>query len=149
MSKRFVNLWVVVCAGTTVASFAGRHDAPAHGDDTTALVAADASGFVRTVNVNGPLDLNNPFFKSLGTNGLSCSTCHRPAQGWTITPESVLDRFADSRGLDPIFRTNDGSNCAGADVSSLAKRKAAFSLLLTKGLIRVGIDLPTTGIEFA
>ncbi|HEY2908166.1 MAG TPA: hypothetical protein VGJ29_19835 [Vicinamibacterales bacterium] len=148
MFKSLMNLWVVVCAGTIVASFAGRHDAQAHADNTTALLAPDASGYVRTVNVNGPLDLNNPFFKSLGTNGRSCSTCHRPAQGWTITPESVRSRFEDSRGLDPIFRTNDGSNCAGADVSSLAKRKAAFSLLLNKGLIRVGIDLPTTGMEF-
>ncbi len=50
-------------------------------------------------------------------------------------------------GLDPIFRTNDGSNCEGADVDTLSKRRAAFSLLLTRGLIRVGLDVPA-GAEF-
>ncbi len=38
---------------------------------------------VRTFNVNGALDLDNPFFKELGTNGRTCFSCHRPAQGWT------------------------------------------------------------------
>ena len=112
MFKSLINLWVVVCAGVMIASFGGQQNTLAHEDDTTALVAPDASGFVRTVNTNGPLDLNNPFFKSLGTNGRSCSSCHRPAQGWSMTPESVRQRFEDSRGLDPIFRANDGSNCA-------------------------------------
>src|SRR4051794_29385798 len=102
MLKTAVNFWIVVCAGSLIASFAVQPNPQAHEDDTTALVARNPSGIVRTVNVNGPLDLNNPFFKSLGTNGRSCSTCHRPAQGWTITPESVRDRFEDSRGLDPI-----------------------------------------------
>jgi cytochrome c peroxidase len=102
---------------------------------------------VRTVDLNGPLDLDNPFFKELGTNGRSCFSCHRPGQGWTITPESVQHRFEESRGLDPIFRTNDGSNCEGADVSTLRRRRAAYSLLLTRGLIRVGIDVPI-GAEF-
>ena len=142
MFKSLINLWVVVCAGVMIASFGGQQNTLAHEDDTTALVAPDASGFVRTVNTNGPLDLNNPFFKSLGTNGRSCSSCHRPAQGWSMTPESVRQRFEDSRGLDPIFRANDGSNCQSADISTTAKRKAAFSLLLNKGLIRVGLDVP-------
>jgi len=147
MFKTAVNAWVVVCAGSLIASFAAQTNPQAHEDDTTALTAPDASGIVRTVNINGPIDLNNPFFKPLGTNGRSCSTCHRPAQGWTITHDSVRRRFQESRGLDPIFRTNDGSNCAGADVSTLPKRKAAFSMLLNKGLIRVGIDVPL-GAEF-
>jgi cytochrome c peroxidase len=147
MFKTAVNAWLVVCAGSLIASFAVHPNPQAHEDETTALVAPNASGIVRTVNINGPLDLNNAFFKPLGTNGRSCSTCHRPAQGWTITPDSVRRRFQESRGLDPIFRTNDGSNCAGADVSTLPKRKAAFSMLLDKGVIRVGIDVPL-GAEF-
>jgi cytochrome c peroxidase len=150
MFKRLVNLWVVACALAIIGSVAGERRTLAHSDNTTSLAAVDASGVVLTVNTNGSLDLNNPFFQPLGTNGRSCSTCHRPAQGWTITPQSVTTRFEESDGLDPIFRTNDGSNCEGADVSSLAKRKAAFSMLLNKGLIRVGIDVPSTsnGGEF-
>jgi hypothetical protein len=53
----------------------------------------------------------------------------------------------ESRGLDPIFRTNDGSTCEGADVSTLDKRRGAFDLLLSRGLIRIGLDVPA-GAEF-
>jgi hypothetical protein len=89
----------------------------------------------------------NPFFLERGSNGRSCVTCHQASEGWSITPAGVQNRFAESDGLDPIFRTNDGSNCEGADVSTRRKRKAAFSLLLSRGLIRVGIDVPA-GAEF-
>jgi len=65
-----------------------------------------------------------------------------------MTPGSVQRRFEESHGLDPIFRTNDGSNCEGADVSTLNKRRAAYSQLLTRGLIRVEVDVPI-GAEFA
>jgi cytochrome c peroxidase len=147
MVKRSLNVCAVMCAGAVVGLTAGRPGALAHEDDTTRLVAENASGSVRTVDLNGSLDLSNPFFKELGTNGRTCFSCHRPAQGWTITPESVLRRFEESRGLDPIFRTNDGSNCEAADVSTLGKRRAAFSLLLNRGLIRVGVDVPI-GAEF-
>ncbi len=47
-------------------------------------------------------------------------------------------------GRDPIFRTNDGANCPSADVSNLAARKVAYSLLLSKGLIRVSMPVPAT-----
>src|SRR5262245_17792344 len=113
---------------------------PATADREDRLIASrDPFGQLRTYTTNDGFDLENPFFKDLGTNGRVCFTCHRPDQGWTITPEAVRDRFDDTRGLDPIFRTNDGSNCEGADVSTLRKRRAAYSLLLSRGLIRVGI----------
>ena len=147
MFKRLMNVRALVCAGALVGLTAGARGALAHDDDTTQLGAENASGLVRTVDLNGPLDLDNPFFKDLGTNGRTCFSCHRPGQGWTITPESVEQRFEESQGLDPIFRSNDGSNCEGADVSTLRKRRAAYSLLLTRGLIRIGIDVPI-GAEF-
>jgi cytochrome c peroxidase len=147
MFKRLMTIWALVCAGALVGLTAGHNGALAHEDGATQLVSGDDSGMVRTVNLNGPLDLDNPFFEELGTNGRSCFSCHRPGQGWTITPGSVQDRFEESRGLDPIFRTNDGSNCEGADVSTLGKRRAAYSLLLTRGLIRIGIDVPI-GADF-
>jgi cytochrome c peroxidase len=147
MSKRLMNVVAVVCAAAAVGLTASRYGALAHEDDSARLVAEDASGLVRTVNLNGPLDLDNPFFKQLGTNGRSCFSCHRPGQGWTITPDTVQHRFEESRGLDPIFRTNDGSNCEGADVSTPRKRRDAYSLLLRRGLIRIGLDVPI-GAEF-
>src|SRR6266851_701649 len=144
MPNRLMNVWIVVCVGAGVGLMAGQRRTLAHEDNTTALVAANASGIVRTVNLNGALDLNNPFFKELGTNGRSCFSCHRPAQGWSITPESVRRRFDESRGLDPVFRANDGSNCEGADISTVVRRRSAFSQLLNKGLIRVGINVPAS-----
>jgi cytochrome c peroxidase len=144
MPNRLMNVWIVVSVGAVVGLMAGQRRTLANENETIALVAANESGIVRTVNLNGAVDLNNPFFKELGTNGRSCFSCHRPAQGWSITPESVQRRFDESAGLDPIFRANDGSNCEGADVSTIAKRGAAFSQLLNKGLIRVGIDVPAS-----
>ena len=91
------------------------------------LIFSDPSGVQRTIATGGVIDLNNPFFQDLGTNGRTCFTCHRPAQAWTITPEELRDRFERTRGLDPVFRTNDGSDCEGADVSTLGSRRRAFS----------------------
>jgi len=89
-----------------------------------------------------PLDEQTAFFQSLGTNDRACVTCHQPQNGWTITPSSVRQRFRDSDGFDPIFRTNDGANCPSADVSSVDARRSAYSLLLKKGLIRVALPIP-------
>ena len=47
------------------------------------------------------------------------------------------------RGSTQFSGPNDGSNCENADVSTPAKRRTAFSLLLSRGLIRIGIDVPT------
>jgi len=109
----------------------------------------DSTGILETYRVgNGPIDLTGPFFQSLGTNGRSCASCHRPAQAWTISPDEVRLRFDLTLGLDPIFRTNDGSNCDhGVDTSTVAARRRAYSLLLDKGLIRVALA-PPQGAEF-
>jgi hypothetical protein len=105
------------------------------------LVFDNASGRMRTFNSNGAIDFDNPFFRDIGTNGRSCVTCHQPAEAWTITPESVQRRFAQSAGADPIFSPNDGANCEGVDAVD-GDRRTAYSLLLSKGLIRV--ELLTT-----
>jgi cytochrome c peroxidase len=107
------------------------------------LDTRDPSGVLRTITLDGnPLDTSNPFFQSLGTNGRSCVSCHVPSTGWTISPAELRDRFNRTNGLDPIFRTNDGSNSPAADVSTLDARRQAFSMLLSKGLIRIGIAMP-------
>jgi cytochrome c peroxidase len=100
------------------------------------------SGFAATYSADGFIDLGNEFFQSLGTNGRSCDSCHQPQEGWTITPAGVRARFKLTSGKDPIFRTNDGSNSPNSDVSSVAARRSAYSMLLSKGIIRVGIGVP-------
>lgn len=104
----------------------------------------DPTGKIRTFSKTGEAEVNNAFFQSLGTNGRSCATCHQASDAWTVTPAHIQQRFVSSRGLDPIFRTNDGANCPSADVSTFAARQKAYSMLLSKGLIRVSIGVPGT-----
>src|SRR5262249_48394590 len=80
----------------------------------------DDTGAGDTYFRNG-LDANNPFFKSLGTNGRSCGSCHIQEQGWTITPAGMQAKFDQSDGMDPVFRLNDGSVSPNYDVSTTDK----------------------------
>ena len=102
------------------------------------------AGYVATYNAGGgPIDLTGPFFQSLGANGRTCGSCHRPAQGWTVSPDELRRRFEFTQGLDPIFRPNDGANCDHEiDTSTIGGRRQAYSLLLRKGLIRVVLQVP-------
>lgn len=104
----------------------------------------NASGLLETYNLHHkPIDLRGPFFQSLGTNGRSCSSCHRPAQGWSISAEEVRIRFDFTQGLDPIFRTNDGSVCDhDIDTSSVQGRRKAYRLLIGRGLLRIALAVP-------
>src|SRR5712691_2696728 len=110
------------------------------------------TGFASTFSTTGNVDLANEFFQDLGANGRRCVSCHLPSAGWTIVPSQVQEIFDrtqggvidDSLGLGAIFRTNDGSNSPTADVSTLTARRSAYSMLLAKGLIRVGIGVPAT-----
>jgi hypothetical protein len=61
----------------------------------------------------------------------------------SISAANVQLRFLLTQGTDPIFRTVDGSNCNhNTDISTLEGRAAAYSLLRTRGLIRIGIAVP-------
>ena len=104
----------------------------------------NSTGILETYNAaGGPISLSGPFFQVLGTNGRSCVTCHRPAQGWSLSSDEVKLRFELTRGKDPLFRTVDGSVCNDRiDTSTLAGRRKAYSLLLDRGLIRVEIAVP-------
>jgi len=96
----------------------------------------------------GPPKGSDPFFASLGTNGRSCATCHIAAQGWSMTPADLRSRFDATGGTDPVFRTNDGSVSPTADVSTVDARRSAYAMLLSRGVIRVGIGIPANA-EFS
>jgi cytochrome c peroxidase len=110
----------------------------------------DATGAFTTVSATGSIDLGNEFFEDLGSNGRRCVSCHLPAAAWSITPAQVRAVFdatrggelSDVLGLGAIFRTNDGANAPDADVSTVARRRKAYSMLLERGLIRVGLPIP-------
>lgn len=144
---RWVLGAAMVSAMTLVGAIGTSRRAGAHDGLPAALMFSNAAGVLGTVAAGGRVDTSNPFFADLGTNGRTCFTCHRPAQAWTITPAEVRERFERTEGLDPIFRANDGSNCAAADLSTTENRRGSFSAMLNKGVIRVELDVPM-GAEF-
>jgi hypothetical protein len=108
----------------------------------------DPAGGIATFQPGGAtFPANNAFFQNLGTNGRTCFTCHQPQNGWTVSAASVAARFADSKGTDPIFRLVDGATCPTADVSTLQAKRQAYALLIDKGLIRIGLPMPS-GTQF-
>ena len=136
------SLKVLACVGLGVAVLSitiGAESLP------NLLPFANHSGYSATYDANseGPVRLDGAFFQSLGTNGRSCSSCHVPATGWTVSPGEIQQRFVKTKGLDPIFRTNDGSICDhNIDTSTVAGRGQAYALLLNRGLIRVTLSVP-------
>jgi len=110
----------------------------------------DATGTFSTASEFGFIDLGNEFFQDLGTNGRRCVSCHVPTSGWTVTPSQLQAVFEateggvidDRIGLGAVFRTLDGANAPENDVSTLEKRRAAYSLLLNRGLIRIHLPVP-------
>ncbi|MCB1986041.1 MAG: hypothetical protein H6936_01465 [Burkholderiales bacterium] len=97
----------------------------------------------KTYSTAGFIDFDNAFFKQFGTNERTCATCHVPTEGWVITPQGVQQRFEETDGMDPLFRLVDGANSPLADVSTVEKRREAYSMLLNKANIRVGIGIPS------
>ena len=95
------------------------------------------AGFATTVVPGHAVDLTGPFFTPLGTNGRSCATCHLAQNAWSITPGAIQALFAITNGTHPIFNPLDADNPT-ADVSTVAARRAAYSMLLTRGLFRRG-----------
>lgn len=104
--------------------------------------APDASGSFETVSTQGGIDTHNPFFLSEGSNGRACSSCHVAETAWTLSPWEVQQRFLRTAGTDPLFRPVDGTTCPTDDVSSFWTRLHSYRMLLSKGLIRIGMSLP-------
>jgi cytochrome c peroxidase len=102
-------------------------------------ISTDPTGLIQTINANGKTNTRGAFFQSLGTNGRSCSTCHVADQAMTISPPQIRERFAETRGRDPLFAAVDGANCSNAKTGD----SAAHSLLLSHGLIRIALPVPT------
>ncbi len=103
----------------------------------------DETGAVATFNTAGAIHKDNPFFQSLGTNGRTCETCHEADQAFSISARGVQEVYERTHGKDPLFAAFDGANCPTATSTN----RDAHSLLLERGLIRIGITLPP-GPEF-
>jgi hypothetical protein len=136
MAATLVTL-LLAGAGATHAQQADRR--PSHANP---LTTADPSGWLQTSAPSGRIDSGNPFFQSFGSNGRSCNSCHRQAQGWTVSPDELRQRFARTNGTDPVFALVDGAVSPVADVSNVYARRSAYAMLLSRGLIRVGMPMP-------
>ena len=109
------------------------------------LMSLNRSGITETFNQAAPTNTaSNAFFQSLGTNGRACVTCHEPRSAWGVSAASIQQRFVSTHGTDPIFRPIDGATCDTDDVSSFQAMRQAYSMLLSKGLIRIFLPLPDT-----
>ena len=137
MQSRFVLIAMAACS-----PFLGLVALMNAGNDQRSLTFLNENGAASTVPQSGAIKLEGPFFRSLGTNGRSCATCHQASDNWSVTPSHLRARFENTQGTDPIFRVVDGSNCDTSDVSTVDARRSAYSMLLNKGLIRIALSVP-------
>ncbi len=137
--------------------FAARHDRDAErlsSQRTPSVIPRDEldldpTGIIETYQPSGPTQTrSNAFFQDLGANGRTCFTCHQPDQGWGVSAQNIQARFAVSFGQDPIFRPVDGAVCPTAATTSFYDKQHAYTLLLSRGLIRIGLPLLPGG-EFS
>jgi len=141
MSKgalRWVGMAVLGCA---MASMAQADSDPL---SQQLVLSPNASGLMGTFKADGPIDRQNAFFKSLGSNGRSCATCHLLEQAMSFTTGHARRLYRQTRGADPLFAAVDGANCDQVEASD----RAGHSLILQHGLIRVANAVPANA-EFS
>ena len=121
-----------------------RPDGAAHNTGGLFLTP-NATGQMGTVSTTGSIDPGNTFFRSLGSNGRSCGSCHFQTSAFGLSAQDAQAVFAATGGTDPLFAPVDGANCPSVTPADGA---AGHSLLLHQGLIRVGLSIPA-GAEYA
>jgi cytochrome c peroxidase len=94
-------------------------------------------GEAATFSTKGSVNLTGEFFQAQGANGQSCATCHIPEEAWSITPATLRRLFDETNGTHPVFHPMDANN-PNMDVSTVEARRAAYSMLLTRGVFRRG-----------
>ena len=146
------QVWLAV-AGVLISAFTACGGGASTGGNLTPPPSSfhetsqDPSGTLDTFS-HQKIDRTGPFFASLGSNDRSCASCHDAADGWSVTPAHLQQRFNNTQGTDPIFRTVDGANCPSDDVSTLTAATSSYSQLLDHGLIRMTLPMPANA-EFS
>jgi hypothetical protein len=107
------------------------------------MVFENPLGRLGVLNADGPIDTaGHPFFEAIGSNGRACVTCHQPANAMSVSVESIRERWRATQGRDPIFAAIDGSN----NPALPQEEASSHSLVLNRGLFRVGTPWPPAGI---
>ena len=100
------------------------------------------TGQLRIQNQSGDVQTtDHPFFNALGSNGRACVTCHQPANSMSIGTALLQLRWGETQAADPVFAAIDGSNCPNLPQSQMS----SHSLLLNRGLFRIGLPWPPNG----
>jgi len=104
----------------------------------------NATGSLGVLNASGTVDTKgHPFFEPLGPNGRACVTCHQPANGMSLSVDAIREQWRLTGGRDPLFAAIDGSNCPSLPQSEAA----SHSLLLDRGLFRIGLPWPPVAAD--
>ena len=94
-------------------------------------------GKAATFSTQGHVDLTGEYFQAQGANGRSCVTCHAPHEAWSINPGTLQLLFFTTGGTHPVFNVLDANN-PDMDTSTPAARRAAYSMMLSRGVFRRG-----------
>ncbi|MFN7928065.1 MAG: hypothetical protein U0Y68_08975 [Blastocatellia bacterium] len=114
-------------------------EANADGVLPTEMYFDNAHGKLGVLNTAGPIEMKgHPFFESLGINTRACVTCHQPSNAMSVSVEAIRERWRVTKGEDPIFAAVDGSN----NPKLPQALESSHSLLLNRGLFRVGLQWP-------
>lgn len=101
-------------------------------------------GRLTILNTAGRLDTKgHPFFEPIGANGRACVTCHQPADGMSLSVETIQRRWLATNGRDPLFAAVDGKDCPDLPQGD----PKSHSLLLNRGLIRVSLPWPPAAAD--
>jgi len=99
----------------------------------------NSSGRLGILNAEGPVETKgHAFFQPLGPNRRACVTCHQPANAMSLSVDAIRERWRATKGKDPLFAAIDGSD----NPSAPQDRESSHSLLLNRGLFRVGLPWP-------
>jgi len=136
---------VLLLAGCTVGTPGAGTTTTTTTTTTAATIAnlqpfTNTNGSASTYTNAGEIDESGVFFQTLGTNGRTCATCHQASQGMSLSADTMQALFTSTNGTDPLFNAVDGANYPTAPTGD----SASHSLILTKGLIRVAVELPLT-----
>lgn len=107
------------------------------GSIPNSLPMPNPGGEAATFSTKGSVDLTGQYFKAQGTNDRSCATCHIPEEAWSINPGTLQRLFDETEGTHPVFNLLDANN-PNMDVSTMEARRAAYSMLLSRGVFRRG-----------
>ena len=94
-------------------------------------------GKAATFSTQGVVDLTGEYFQAQGANGRGCATCHTPEEAWAINPGTLQRLFDETEGTHPVFNILDANNPA-MNVMTVEGRRAAYSMLLSRGVFRRG-----------